>query len=298
MNKEHNILITKWLNNTISNDELKQFKASEDYDLYLRIMESSMKLQAPEYNVDAAFETVLKQKQNKRSNKGWWKYGAAASIVLLIGFFSYNTFFGTTTYESDFGKQLAFELPDGSKVLLNAKSTITYNAQNWATNRVLTLDGEAFFDVEKGNHFTVQTNQGNVTVLGTEFTVKAAPNFFKVACFEGKVQVDDKIENTTQFLLPSQGYQQIEHTITQLQFNNTQPNWLNDQSSFKSVPIKYVFKSLEKQYNLKFEYKNFNDSVLFTGSFPNNNKDNALQTVLKSVNIIYEIQENRVILQD
>ena len=299
MNTENNILITKWLNNTISEAELKQFKALEDYDLYLRIMECSSKLQAPEYDVDKAFEAILKQKETKRSHKkGWWKYGAVASIVFLIGFFSYNTFFGNTTYTTDFGNQLAFELPDGSKVLLNAKSTITFNKQNWETNRLLTLDGEAFFDVEKGNHFKVQTKQGDVTVLGTEFTVNATTNFFKVACFEGKVKVEDKIENITQLLLPNQGYQQIESTVTQLQFKNLKPSWLNDQSSFKSVPVKYVFKSLEKQYNLKFEYKNFNDSVLFTGSFPNNNKNNALQTVLKSVNITYEIQENRVILQD
>lgn len=299
MNKENNILITKWLNNTISTDELKQFKASEDYDLYLRIMDASQKLQAPSYDVDKSFEAVLKKKNTKKSTKkSWWKYGAAASIVFLMGFFSYNSFFGSTTYNSDFGKQLAFELPDGSKVLLNAKSTITYNKQDWETNRLLTLEGEAFFDVEKGNQFIVQTKQGNVTVLGTEFTVNATTNFFKVACFEGKVQVDDTIKKTSQFLFPNQGYQQIENIVTQLQFVNTQPNWLNEQSSFKSVPVKYVFKSLEKQYNLKFEYKKFNDNVLFTGSFPNNNKNNALQTVLKSVNIPYEIQENRVILQD
>ena len=299
MNIENNILITKWLNNTISEAELKEFKATEDYDLYLRIMESSQELQAPEYDVDKSFNAILNRKNTKSViKKGWWRHGVAASIVFLIGLFSYSAFFGSTTYTSNFGEQLAFELPDGSKVLLNSKSIITYNKQDWKTNRLLILEGEAFFDVEKGSQFKVQTKQGDVTVLGTEFSVNAVANFFKVACFEGKVQVQDKLKNTTQFLLPTQGYQQIENKVSQLQFKNTTPDWLNDQSSFKSVPIKYVFKSLEKQYNLKFEYNNFNDSVLFTGSFPNNNKKNALQTVLKSVNITYEIQENRVILQD
>jgi len=297
MNNENNILVTKWLNNTLTEAELKQFKTTEDYDLLVRIMDSSAKLQAPEYDVAFAYQKIIAQK-NKPKSKKWWQYSVAASVVLLIGFFAYANLFSNTTYTSDFGEQLVFNLPDGSKVTLNSKSSISFNEQDWDTNRTLKLKGEAFFDVQKGKTFTVQTQQGNVSVLGTEFIVKATPRFFKVACYEGKVKVEDFIANTTQFLTPTKAYQHIEKEIVAYHFKEVTPQWLNNTTAFKSVPLKYVFKSLEKQYNISIESNNYDTSMLFTGSFPNNNKNVALQTVLKSANLQYKIQENRVILQD
>jgi len=297
MNNNNDILLTKWLNNTLTEAELKQFKTTEDYDLLVRIMDSSAKLQAPEYDVAVAYQK-LKAHKNKPKAKKWWQYSVAASVILLIGFFTYTSFFSVTTYTSDFGEQLVFNLPDGSEVTLNAKSTITFNKHDWSTNRSLQLTGEAFFDVQKGKKFVVHTQQGNVSVMGTEFIVNAQTNLFKVACYEGKVKVEDFTAKTTQFLTPFKGYQHIEKAVVAFDFNEEAPQWLNNITTFKSVPLKYVFKSLEKQYNIKIDAHSFNTSQLFTGSFPNNNKEVALQTVLKSANLHYKIQENRVILQD
>ena len=86
-------------------------------------------------------------------------------------------------------------------MLLNSKSTITFNKHNWDTNRTLELNGEAFFDVEKGNTFTVKTSQGNVSVLGTEFNVNASVDFFRVSCYEGKVKVSEMLTTVITYLL-------------------------------------------------------------------------------------------------
>jgi len=305
MNKLDDIFLSRWLNNELSEDELNQFKSSEHYNTYLNIIKGTDKLQAPSYNLNNAFSD-LKEKRNttiishpNTPSKNRWQWGVAASVILLIGFFAYINFFNTTEFSSDYGKQLAFELPDGSKVLLNSKSTITFNKKNWDTNRTLELNGEAFFDVEKGNTFTVKTLQGNVNVLGTEFNVNASTDFFKVSCYEGKVNVFDSSNDSNHILTPSLGYQNIKgNTPIALNFNNVHPEWIDNQSVFKSTPIKYVFKALEKQYELQFEYDSFDDSILFTGSFPNNNKEIALKTVLKSVNLKYSTQENNIILED
>lgn len=305
MNKLDDIFLSRWLNNELSEDELNQFKSSEHYNTYVNIIKGTDKLQAPSYNLNNAFSD-LKEKRNTTTinnpntpSKNRWQWGVAASVILLIGFFAYFNFFNTTEFSSDYGKQLAFELPDGSKVLLNSKSTITFNKHNWDTNRTLELSGEAFFDVEKGNTFTVKTSQGNVSVLGTEFNVNASVDFFRVSCYEGKVKVSDNSNDSNHILTPSLGYQNTKGNdpIT-LNFNSIQPEWIDNQTVFKSTPIKHVFKALEKQYELQFEYDNFDDTILFTGSFPNNNKDIALKTVLKSVNLKYTTQENSIILED
>jgi ferric-dicitrate binding protein FerR (iron transport regulator) len=123
--------------------------------------------------------------------------------------------------------------------------------------------------------------------------------FFKVTCFEGKVEVIDNTNNSNHTLTPNLGYQNTKgnNPIT-LKFKNIKPEWINHQSVFKSTPIKNIFEALEKQYHLSFKYDKFDDSVLFTGSFPNNNKEIALKSVLKSLNLKYTIQENNIILED
>lgn len=301
MIEKDDIFLSKWLNNQLTDKELNDFKASEDYPLYLKIIEGTDKLQAPSYDINTAFE-LLKKKRNsintKQSNQ-WRFINIAASITLLIGLFTYFNFFKTTTYSTSFGEQLSFKLPDGSVVTLNSKSSISFNTYNWSEHRTLSLKGEAYFDVEKGNTFTVTSHLGDVSVLGTEFNINTTNQYFNVTCYEGKVKVTDKKNSSEHLLTPNIGYQHISGLNAQeLTFKNTQPKWLEQQSVFESTPIKLVFKSLEKHYNITFDYTNFDDSVLFTGAFPNNNQHIALETVLKSVNLTYTIKENRVILDD
>lgn len=301
MKHQDDIFLSKWLNNQLSEDELKEFKASEDYDTYVKIIEGTSKLKAPSYDLDKAFD-ALKTKRNNRHNKAprkWYQYGIAASVVLFIGFISYFNFFNDTVYSSNFGEQLTFNLPDGSTVILNSKSTISFDESNWENNRTLELDGEAYFDVEKGNTFTVATSEGDVSVLGTEFNVHSEKGFFEVSCYEGKVKVDDHNNKNVSYLTPNKGYRHIKNMeAISLQFEELNPSWIEKQSTFKSLPIKYVFNALEKHYNIKIVYDNFDDTIPYTGTFPNNNKEIALETVLKSVNLKYTIKGNSVILQD
>lgn len=300
MIKKDDIFLSKWLSNQLTEEELNTFKASEDYSLYMKIIEETDKLQAPSYDLNSSFEQLKEKRSVKISSSKKWTYlNIAASVILLIGVFIYFSFFSETTYSSGYGEQVTFNLPDGSKVILNSKSTISYNKHNWSKNRLLTLDGEAFFDVEKGNTFKVETLLGDVSVLGTEFNVNATNDYFKVACYEGKVKVIDHNNSSSHILTPTLGYQHIKNqNAILLNFQDVNPQWLHQQSNFESTPIKYVFNTLEKHYNLKFSYTNFDDSVLFTGSFPNNNQHIALESVLKSVNLNYTIKGNRVILED
>ncbi|MFD0964368.1 FecR family protein [Pseudofulvibacter geojedonensis] len=302
MQQQDDIFLAKWLNNELSAAELEAFKASEHYDMYVKIAEGSKQFQAPEYNLDSSF-SQLKHKRANRSPQvktfKWLRYVASVAAIFIIGLVGYNFFFAPTNYETGYGEQLAINLPDGSKVILNAKSTLSFHKSNWDTNRNLTLDGEAFFDVAKGKTFTVNTHLGNVSVLGTEFNVKSDNDLFEVICYEGKVQVEDITNNQNTILTPHNGYRHIEnHEALTLTDDANTATWTKNETSFKSLPIKYVFAALERQFEIKIIYNHFNSAVLYTGSFPNNNQAIALETVLKSVNLNYSIQGNRVIIEE
>ncbi|UYQ91729.1 FecR domain-containing protein [Chitinophaga horti] len=87
-------------------------------------------------------------------------------------------------------------LPDSTAIWLNANSTLTVAEGFGATNRSITLDGEAFFDVQQNaaQPFVIATGKLKVKVLGTAFNVNAYParNGVKVIVNNGKVQVSEE----------------------------------------------------------------------------------------------------------
>ena len=103
------------------------------------------------------------------------------STVLLIGCCGSET---TIRSGNEFNQ---IELPDNSVILLNRNTTITYN--NSFEPREIWLDGEAFFSVTKGSPFIIKTDQGQVTVIGTEFNVNATKNEIEVEVEDGIVEL-------------------------------------------------------------------------------------------------------------
>ena len=81
------------------------------------------------------------------------------------------------TLETEVGQQAKAVLPDGSIVLLNACSKLTYSLGEWLNARSVQLDGEAIFDVKHRDNepFYVRTRHYNIRVLGTNFNVLSYP---------------------------------------------------------------------------------------------------------------------------
>ena len=298
-NIDKDTFLAQWLKGSISDKELKNLVSEADFIAYKKLkrgFDVSKKLNAP---IDASFAKIqqrISEKQQQKQQKVRplyisWSIGIAASIVLLFGIFS---LFGndTTIIETGFGDHKTIALLDDSEVILNSKSKITYDESDWKNNRVLTLEGEAYFKVKKGNTFTVKTTNGSVTVLGTQFNVNSTDDFLDVVCYEGKVSV--KTNTSEHILLPTNRVRKIngdpsEFTITDL----VKPTWIAGESTFKSVPIKYVILALEDQYNITFNAETIDNSTLFTGSFPHNNLNVALKTVFETLNIKYSEKEER-----
>lgn len=109
---------------------------------------------------------------------------AAAAIALLVLFLP-----GTSpeSYSTGPGELLAVELPDGSQVTLGPTSSLRVGS--FSDLREVVLEGEAYFDVERGGRFSVETPNGRVSVLGTSFTVDALDAELGVACATGRVAV-------------------------------------------------------------------------------------------------------------
>lgn len=288
---EENYKLAKWLNDEMTDSELKEFQLEEDYAIYEKIKSYSSALDTPISDNQDALKTILASK-NKESkvitlNSNWLKRIAAVLVIGLGLYFSFTTFSTQTEFAQN-GATTTFALPDNSNVLLNSGSEIEYKKWNWDNHRTLELKGEAYFKVAKGKKFEVNTNLGKVTVLGTQFDVKARNNRFDVTCYEGRVKVDynnqEVIITKGETVSFENDVKIIHQTITE-----TKPLWTEDQISFEKERLKEALKEIERQFNVSINTSKMKESEqLFTGKIPANNIDVALKLLLTSYHLEYK----------
>ncbi|WP_316633861.1 FecR family protein [uncultured Flavobacterium sp.] len=275
-----NRLLAKWLNNDLSQDELAEFEASPDFEKYQKIKAYTEHLEVDDLNENIMLSNILKQKKVTPKVVPLykkWVFQAAAILVLALGITFAMKNFVSTKQTADFGKKTTFLLPDNSEVVLNSGSEINYKKWNWDNNRRLELKGEAYFRVAKGRKFEVQTNLGKVTVLGTQFNVKARKNRFDVVCYEGRVKVN--YANTQILLTHGQGVSFENGKQIKIKTHSLKPEWMEDQICFYKENIRNLLDEVERQYNITIELNTKDTISLFTGKLPAKNLDVALQII-------------------
>lgn len=294
--------LAKWLNDELTEAELAEFKKSEAFETYQKIKESSSQLESPEFDMDKAWETIDEHKIEKETKvfilspfKKFLRVAAIIAVLLTGSFFYLSTL--SESFSTDFAENKTISLPDTSEVILNAESELAFSKNKWDTNRNVDLKGEAYFKVAKGKKFTVATDQGLVTVLGTLFNVETRRDYFEVTCFEGLVSVTIDGEETKlpagNSLLMLNGKSSMLKAVV-----NGKPSWLSNESSFKSIPLNYVLDELQRQYNIEITTENINTTQLFSGSFSNENLELALKSISVPLQIKFNLDGNKVLFYD
>jgi ferric-dicitrate binding protein FerR (iron transport regulator) len=290
MDKEY--LIQKWLNDELTPEEFEIFRGFDDYQFYVDIVENAKKFKASDVSKVDDFDTFnhkVKTKQSKVVKSLWINpfLRIASVIVVALGLY-FSLFYNSMTEVNTLAHQkTTIELPDASKVILNALSEVEFDEKNWDTKRTINLKGEAFFKVRKGKKFDVITSVGVVSVVGTEFSVKQRGSYFEVKCYEGIVTVASN--GITETLTAGKTYRMLNGEFSQSNTTFRKPQWLDNISSFETVPFKEVIAELERQYDLKIELQNTSQNPIFTGGFVHDNLDSALMSITQPLNLTYKI---------
>lgn len=233
----------------------------------------------------------------------YWITGVAASFILAIGalFLFQNPL--TELNKSTVGTQVAqsqtVALPGGSMVYLNAQSEISYSEADWQHERTVRLEGEGFFEVVKGNKFTVVTDYGNVEVLGTSFNVRARNGKLEVSCKTGKVRVTAPSKASSQTITPGQKViargeiVQAAVTIDAEQIGS----WRQGDFDFESTPLTEVLEEFGRQFDIELEYDNNDPEIInrvYNGYFDNHDMIEAIQLICNPMGLEYEVKENSI----
>jgi len=288
--KKDNIFLSRWIQGELSQEELSEFKKHPEYKNYTRIKVGADILELRSYDINDQLSAIKSKRDIKKSRgviKLWPYFTAAASIAVIVGLFLFGS---SESYHTDYGEKLTVTLPDGSEMILNARSVASFDKDEWNRKRIVNLKGEAFFKVKKGSTFTVSTNNGEVSVLGTQFNVNSQNSLFEVTCFEGKVRVANG--KNKEILTVGTAFRNIDKTAEKWDFTASNPTWITNTSSFKSIPIRYVLNELKEQYNIQIKEDGINLNHKYTGTFPNDNIEVALNTVFSTLDIDYSLSQD------
>jgi transmembrane sensor len=191
----------------------------------------------------------------------------------------------------------AFDLPDGSKVWLNANSELRYPSDFNADTRTVELTGQGYFEVTKNAHkpFIVKADKDySVEVLGTSFNVSAYKDesMIETTLVEGSVKLNvvSGGKRMTQMLKPNEKaeYQKGAGKIKVFGVNTEYDTaWKNGEIIFRNHPMDKVLKTLERHYHVVFEVK---DNEILKSIITARFKDEQLPQVLEYLKLASGIQ--------
>lgn len=201
-------------------------------------------------------------------------------------------------------------LSDGTKVWLNAASKLTYPSRFMATERIIELDGEAYFEVapmhKHGNRtspkipFVVKTKNQMVQVIGTQFNVSAYADEqeTRTTLVEGSVQIVNLISNVSSKLAPSEqsvvrgGQTAINDVETE-----TYTAWKDGYFAFPDTHISHVMTTIARWYDIEIAYEGDMANKYFGGTI---SRFEDFKTLLKMIELTgsvrFKIEGRRVVV--
>lgn len=226
------------------------------------------------------------------------------------------------------GKKTHITLPDGTKVIMNADSRLTF-PQNFSGNtREVTLTGEAFFDVTHKAKvpFIIHTNKISIKVLGTEFNVKSYPgdSTTETTLIHGMIEVtlndrpDDRIvlkpkeklivsnaasEKLSSEIKPVQKAHAAELLISNLHYLSAtdstaiETSWVSNKLIFQDETFVKLAEELGRKYDVSIEFKNdVIKNYRFTGIFENESITQALDALQLTEKFNYKMNGTTIII--
>ena len=261
-------------------------------------------------------EKVIPIRKKSHGKRVRFLLAAAAAITILFAvrsIFFYNSTPDPLKTESEKveeinsvltfnGKQL-IHLPDGSTIILNDKSSITYDQNDFNNKtREVTLSGEAYFDIKRNEKkpFIVHTGKVNTKVLGTAFNINAYNTSIKVTVTRGKVQVGD-LKRVYGIITPNQQIVVNKSTLVYEQNNvnaATAVEWKSNYLILDDLNMKDAVALISQKYKIQILLSNEKiRNCRITASFLNEEDlDHVLKVVCSVIETEYHYDQNGVIV--
>lgn len=209
---------------------------------------------------------------------------------------------GTNSVRTPAGGQYRLVLPDGSKVWLNAASSVNYPAVFTGSVRKVSITGECYFEIAKDTKrpFVVESaNKQQITVLGTHFNVSAYVNDgqIRTTLLEGSVNVGQLAKTNGEALKVlklSVGEQATMNMDGQLSKKEVDVNqaiaWKDGLFHFQNADVPSVLRQIERWYNVKVVYDATEHSEMFSGKIHRDANLSQMLEILRFSGLNFKLQ--------
>jgi ferric-dicitrate binding protein FerR (iron transport regulator) len=217
---------------------------------------------------------------------------------------------GLLTISTPKGGEYEVVLPDGSKVWLNAATTLQYSASLRArgNRNVMLVDGEAYFEVakDKSRPFVVSTKTQEVEVLGTHFNINSYGDQGRTVTTleEGSVKVsswDRKIAHSMNTIILKPGEQSLSAggllTVREADMQSALA-WKEGMIYFRDAPIQEVLRQVSLWYKIEIEYEGIPTKEVFNGGVKRTADLSSVLRILELSNVHFSLKtrKNKTIL--
>lgn len=243
-------------------------------------------------NLNAARTGMLAEQGGTGINKtgdGQLAYGSAANGTHAKPLIN--------TISTPRGGQFQVVLPDGTKVWLNAASSLKFPTVFSGESREVELTGEAYFEVapNKSRPFLVSSRGTVIEVLGTHFNVMAYDDeIFTATLLEGSVKV--KHGMAERVIVPGQEAR-VENSIKVGSADGDNAiAWKNGLTVFHNSSIESIMRQISRWYDLDVTYNGSVPQRLFTGKIPRSAPLSQVLKILELSDIHFKIEEKQLIV--
>jgi len=268
--------------------------------------------------------TETAEGHGRRYLMGW--AGVAAAVIITLGYFLYHNNVvkapvllaeKVIEVKAPQGSRKTLYLPDGTMVRLNGGSHLHYdsNMQHKDT-RVVTLSGEAYFDVakDKDRGFVIHTDKIAIKVLGTAFNVKAYPQdkVTETTLMHGSIELTVNNKPYQKIILkPREKFALIDDKQKKLIVQDIVPvevedkeyvkevSWVEDEFVFQNETLEDLAPRMERWFNVQIRIDNPQiEAFHFTGIFHKETIEQALTAMQFIKPFKFNITDNHVYIQN
>ncbi|MES2112155.1 MAG: FecR domain-containing protein [Bacteroidota bacterium] len=209
---------------------------------------------------------------------------------------SYNTL---TTPK---GGEYQLVLADGTKVWLNAASSLKFPTAFTGSERVVELTGEAYFDVkhDASQPFKVKTARETVQDIGTQFNINsyADENAVTTTLVEGSIRIftgktQKVIEPGQQYLLKNNGLAEVRNDVDTDEITA----WKSGMFQFNNADMKTIMRQIGRWYNVDVEYQGEVSNATYHGRISRNSKASDVLKILELSGMNFKIERSKIIVK-